>query len=42
MVTVGCNNIFGQDPFRSSNRTYPFFLYDPTGRFVYISLKKQF
>jgi iron complex outermembrane receptor protein len=43
-LTVGCNNIFGQDPPTAfeSNTGYADFLYDSTGRFVYLSLKKQF
>jgi iron complex outermembrane receptor protein len=47
-VTVGCNNIFGQDPpkmfgnaFANSNG-YPGFEYDNIGRFWYIELKKKF
>nr|MBA3650610.1 TonB-dependent receptor [Chthoniobacterales bacterium] len=40
-LTIGCNNIFGQDPPNSGNG-YPTFSYDPTGRFVYLSLKKKF
>ena len=42
-VTLGCNNVFGHDPpdaFTSSN--YADFLYDSTGRFVYVSLQKRF
>jgi iron complex outermembrane receptor protein len=42
-VTLGCNNVFGHDPpdaFTSSN--YADFLYDSTGRFVYVSLQKKF
>ena len=43
-LTIGCNNIFGQDPPKAyeSNAGYADFLYDSTGRFVYISLKKTF
>jgi len=46
-VTVGCNNIFGQDPpraygFGANSTFYPGFLYDSTGRFVYIELTKKF
>ena len=42
-LTIGCNNVFGQDPPRSfSTENYPSFLYDPTGRFVYFSLTKKF
>ncbi|MFL6514160.1 MAG: TonB-dependent receptor domain-containing protein [Chthoniobacterales bacterium] len=47
-VTVGCNNIFGQDPpqmygllFANANN-YPGYMYDNIGRFVYIELKKKF
>ena len=42
-ITLGCNNIFGHDPpdaFAIAN--YPDFLYDSTGRFVYVSLLKRF
>jgi hypothetical protein len=42
-VTLGCNNVFGHDPpdaFTTTN--YPDFLYDSTGRFVYVSLTKKF
>ena len=42
-ITVGCNNVFGHDPpdaFTIVN--YADFLYDSTGRFVYLSAKKQF
>jgi hypothetical protein len=46
--TVGCNNVFGQDPpkefgfqFGNSNN-YPGFTYDNLGRFVYFELKKKF
>lgn len=44
-LTLGCNNVFGQDPpVEGSNNFlhYPAFLYDPTGRFVYASLTKKF
>jgi iron complex outermembrane receptor protein len=47
-VTVGCNNIFGQDPpkmfgyFFSNFYNYPGFEYDNIGRFWYIELKKKF
>jgi iron complex outermembrane receptor protein len=43
-LTVGCNNILGQDPPKAydGNTGYPDFLYDPTGRFVYVTLKKIF
>ena len=42
-LTVGCNNVFGQDPpfaFNSGVK-YPG-TYDAVGRFVYVSLKKKF
>jgi outer membrane receptor protein involved in Fe transport len=42
-VTLGCNNVFGHDPpdaFTTAN--YADFLYDSTGRFVYVSLQKKF
>ena len=42
-VTLGCNNVFGHDPpdaFTGSK--YADFLYDSTGRFVYVSLRKKF
>jgi outer membrane receptor protein involved in Fe transport len=42
-VTIGCNDVFGQDPPHASTATnYADFLYDPTGRFVYVSLTKRF
>ena len=46
-ITLGCDNIFGQDPPRAygfgANPTfYPGFLYDATGRFVYLQLTKKF
>jgi hypothetical protein len=47
-VTIGCNNIFGQDPppafgFSFSNLVnYPGSEYDNIGRFWYIELKKKF
>lgn len=46
-ITIGCDNIFGQDPpaaygSGSNSTKYPGFLYDATGRFVYISLTKKF
>jgi hypothetical protein len=47
-VTIGCNNIFGQDPphafgFFSSNLVnYPGSTYDNLGRFWYVELKKKF
>ena len=42
-LTVGCNNVFGQDPPTANTGVgYPDNLYDPTGRFVYVSLRKEF
>ena len=47
-ITIGCNNVFGQDPpkaygrFFSNPYGYPFFIYDGTGRFVYLTLTKKF
>jgi iron complex outermembrane receptor protein len=42
-VTLGCNNVFGHDPPDALTTTnYPDFLYDSTGRFVYVSLRKKF
>ncbi len=46
-IAVGCNNIFGVDPpnaygFGGNSTNYPGFLYDATGRFVYVSLTKKF
>ncbi len=46
-ITVGCDNIFGEDPPKAygggGNSTgYPGFLYDSQGRFVYVSLTKKF
>ena len=47
-ITVGCNNVFGQDPPRAfgfefgNTINYPGFLYDATGRFVYARLTKKF
>jgi outer membrane receptor protein involved in Fe transport len=40
-ITLGCNDVFGQDPPRSFAQ-YPVFAYDPTGRFIYVSLTKKF
>jgi outer membrane receptor protein involved in Fe transport len=46
--TVGCNNVFGQDPppefgfGRGNSTSYPGFNYDNLGRFVYFELKKKF
>jgi iron complex outermembrane receptor protein len=46
-ITLGCDNIFGQDPpkafgFGGNSNGYPGFLYDSTGRFVYVQLTKKF
>ncbi len=46
-ITLGCDNIFGQDPpkaygFGGNSTGYPGFLYDATGRFVYVQLTKKF
>ncbi len=46
-VTLGCDNIFGEDPpqaygFGGNSTNYPGFLYDATGRFVYVQLTKKF
>jgi outer membrane receptor protein involved in Fe transport len=46
-ITIGCDNIFGQDPpaaygFGGNSTKYPGFLYDATGRFVYVQLTKKF
>jgi outer membrane receptor protein involved in Fe transport len=47
-ISVGCNNVFGQDPpkvfgFEKGNSTsYPGFSYDNLGRFVYVNLQKKF
>ncbi len=46
-ITIGCNDIFGQDPpaaygFGGNSTKYPGFLYDATGRFVYFQIKKKF
>ena len=46
-ISVGCNNVFGQDPpvafggFGNSTG-YPGFIYDSVGRFVYVQLAKKF
>jgi hypothetical protein len=46
--TLGCNNVFGQDPpnaygpFNGNATFYPGFIYDPTGRFVYASITHKF
>ena len=42
-VTLACNNVFGHDPPDAlATANYPDFLYDSTGRFVYVSLRKKF
>ena len=42
-VTLGCNNVFVHDPPDARTSTnYADFLYDSTGRFVYVSLQKKF
>ena len=42
-ITLGCNNVFGQDPpTAATTPNYADFLYDSTGRFVYLSLTKKF
>ncbi len=46
-ITLGCDNIFGQDPpkaygFGGNSTGYPGFIYDATGRFVYVQLTKKF
>ena len=46
-ITLGCNNIFGVDPpqaygWGGNTTNYPGFLYDATGRFVYLQLTKKF
>jgi iron complex outermembrane receptor protein len=47
-ITLGCNNVFGQDPpkmfgfFFGNANNYPAFEYDNIGRFWYVELKKKF
>ena len=46
-LTLGCNNVFGQDPPKAFGEGgnavgYPGFTYDATGRFVYVRLTKKF
>jgi len=42
-ITLGCNNVFGHDPpTAAATANYADFLYDSTGRFVYLSLTKRF
>lgn len=40
-ITIGINNIFDHDP-PQSNDNFPRFIYDTTGRFVYLSVTKKF
>ena len=43
IITLGCNNVFGHDPPASGGaENYPDFIYDSTGRFVYLSVRKRF
>src|SRR5438132_62390 len=47
IITIGCNDIFGQDPPKAYGEGgnavgYPGFTYDATGRFVYGRLTKKF
>lgn len=39
--TVGCNNVFDHDP-PHANNNFPRFIYDTSGRFIYVSLTKKF
>jgi outer membrane receptor protein involved in Fe transport len=48
-ITLGCNDVFGQDPpeqlgsFAASNANdFPGAIYDNVGRFVYVELTKKF
>ncbi len=46
-LTVGCNNLFDQDPptafgFGNNSNGYPGYTYDATGQFVYVRLTKEF
>jgi iron complex outermembrane recepter protein len=46
-ITIGCNNVFGQDPPKAFGEGgnavgYPGFTYDATGRWVYGRLTKKF
>ncbi len=46
-ISLGCTNIFGTDPpkaygYGGNSTKYPGFLYDATGRFVYVQLTKKF
>ncbi len=41
-MTVGCTNVFSHDPPRANTSVnYPGSTYDSTGRFVYVSLRKE-
>ena len=40
-LTVGCTDLFDHDP-PSSIDNFPRFVYDPTGRFFYVSVTKKF
>ena len=47
VFTIGCNNVFGQDPPKAFGEGgnavgYPGFTFDATGRFVYAKLTKKF
>jgi iron complex outermembrane receptor protein len=47
ILTIGCNNVFGQDPPQAfgedgNGQNYPGFTYNATGRFVYGRLTKKF
>jgi outer membrane receptor protein involved in Fe transport len=39
--TLGCRNVFDHDP-PDAVGNYPRYIYDPTGRFIYVSLTKKF
>ena len=42
-IKLGCNNVFGHDPpDAAAIANYADFLYDSTGRFVYVSLTEKF
>ena len=40
-LTLDCTNVFDHDPPRSVDN-FPRFIYDPTGRLVYVSVTKKF
>jgi len=45
-LTLGCNNLLDKDPpfassFANNSNGYPGFIYNATGRFVYVSLEKK-